>query len=1573
MTTALAKPAAVEAGHAGPATESERVIAEVLAETAGLGSVSADRHFFDDLGLDSLAMAHFCARARKRAELPPISIKDVYRHPTIRSLAESLAGGGATRAEPSLPPPVAAPARPDPSAGGKPRYVLSGALQLLAMLAYASIAALGVAAGYEWIAAGSGWVDVYLRSAAVGGAGFVFACGVPVIAKWTLIGRFEREEIRIWSLAYVRFWFVATLTRLSPAVLFAGSPLYVLYLRALGARIGRGAVIFSRNAPVCTDLLSVGAGAVIRKDSFFTGYRAEAGVIRTGAVTIGKGAFVGEAAVLDIETALGDRAQLGHASSLYEGQAVSGGERRQGSPANQVTDADLQGVESARGGAHRRVSYGALQLLGVLGLYLPLAVGGAYLLATEIPQLDALLRSSPADITSWAFVGEALVVSSALFFGAVLAGLLFVCTVPRLLNLALTPDRTYPLYGFHYAAHRAIARLTNVPFFTHLFGDSSYIVHYLRGLGYDLSPVEQTGSNFGLVVKHENPYLSSVGTGTMVADGLSIVNADFSSTCFRVSRATIGPHNFVGNYVAYPAQGKTGDNSLLATKVMVPVDGEPREDTGLLGSPSFEIPRSVERDGRFDHLRRGRALRRRLAAKNRHNAATIGLFLLTRWIYVLGITVLASGAAALYGAAGAAAIAGAGALALPFTVAYLALVERGSTAFRALRPRFCSIYQPYFWRHERYWKLSAQPPRILDGTPFKRVAWRLLGVRIGRRVFDDGALIMDKSLVKIGDGCALNAGSIVQPHSQEDGSFKSDRITISAGCTLGVGALVHYGVMIGDGATLAPDSFLMKGAEVPPNARWGMNPATELRETTDPNGRPAAARQASLDSAGSLAPIPRWTLQPVAGVAEHRETVPDDVVNALHRLADELAVPLSTVLLAAHARVLASLTGEDEVVTGYVAAAGEPPLPCRLEAGANSWRALLRGAQRAEAELLSRRGLPADDLRREIGLPGESFETVLDPAGAGVDSVDAAVLWVGFREGGGELSLRLGHRTDALDAGAAARIAGYHVSALGLIAADPAAEPNGQSLVSDEELRLQLDGLAGPRRELPQHRFHELFEDRAAAQPAAIAAMCGDRQWTYGELNARANRLGRALLARGLRREGVVAVVSERNLDWMAAVLAIFKAGGAYLPIEPHLPADRIAATLSRAGCELVLAEPGIATLERALGSLPGVEALPIGEALEESHGSGDLGLEVAPDQLAYIYFTSGSTGEPKGAMCEHAGMLNHLYAKVDDLELGEGHVVAQTAPQSFDISLWQLVSALLVGGRTLIVEQELILDIEGFLGRIVDGRVNVLQVVPSYLEVVVSYLEQFPRRLPDLRCVSVTGEPVPKDLLRRWFALAAGVKVVNAYGLTETSDDTNHEVMARAPDSESVPLGRPISNVRVYVVDERLSPVPLGAPGEIVFSGVCVGRGYVNDPERTRLAFMDDPHRAGERLYRSGDYGRWRPGGKLEFLGRRDAQVKIRGFRIEVGEVESALSRVPGIRAASAIVAERPAGDKRLVAFYSGRPLEVEALRATMSESLPSYMVPSDFHWREDLPLTANGKLDRKALTALAGEADAG
>ncbi|MFH9431878.1 amino acid adenylation domain-containing protein [Streptomyces sp. NPDC017615] len=710
-------------------------------------------------------------------------------------------------------------------------------------------------------------------------------------------------------------------------------------------------------------------------------------------------------------------------------------------------------------------------------------------------------------------------------------------------------------------------------------------------------------------------------------------------------------------------------------------------------------------------------------------------------------------------------------------------------------------------------------------------------------------------------------------------------------------------------------------------------------------------------TAGGLTAVPRWARTPEPGTAEHEVPVPE----ALGELARRLEVPADAVLLAAHAKVLSALCGEQDVVTGYAADADGEPLPCRLTVSPGTWRELVTTAHRAAADVLAHRDVPLDGLRRELGLTEPSYEVVFGPLSP---LTGDRVLHVHGSEDG---RLVLRYRTDVLDAASAARIAGYHVRALELMAADADAGHTAGSLLSAEERHEQLEGLAGPARELPDLRAHELFERRVRQHPDAVAAVHGGRQWTYGELDRRANRLARALLARGLEREGVVAVVTERDLDWLAATLAVFKAGGVYLPIEPHFPPGRIAATLSRAGCRLVLTESGSTdTLDRALADVPGAERLLVEDAYAEGHADDDLGVAVDPGQLAYIYFTSGSTGEPKGAMCEHAGMLNHLFAKIDDLGVGEGGVVAQTAPQCFDISLWQLISALLVGGRTLLVEQDVLMDVERFADTLVGGRVGVTQLVPSYLEVLVSYLERNPRDFPDLRFVSVTGEALKPELVQRWFAVQPRIKLVNAYGLTETSDDTNHEIIDGVCDR--VLLGRAVNNVRVLVVDERLELVPLGAPGLIAFSGVCVGRGYVNDPERTREAYLEDPYRPGERLYLGGDWGRWHPGGKLEFLGRRDNQVKIRGFRIEIGEIENTLLRVPGVRDGAVVVAERAGQGAQLVAFYAGRELPVEELRDALGAALPAYMVPAAFHWHQALPLTANGKTDRKALTALAG-----
>jgi non-ribosomal peptide synthetase-like protein len=823
---------------AEPTTGAVGMLAEMLADVMKVEQVPVDSHFFDELGADSLVMAKFCARARKREDLPSIAMKDIYAHPTIRSLAESF-GLAEVEAEAEAKVNLDAiatliqPRDPILARSAAPastrQYLVCGALQVLFFLGYAWAVAIVGARAYEWISAAKGHEEIYLRSVVFGGAVFIVLCTVPILAKWVLIGRWKPRQIRIWSLGYFRFWIVKTLVRSNPlAFLTVGSPLYVWYLRALGAKVGRGTVIFSRHVPVCTDLLAIGPDTVIRKEAFFGCYRAYAGWIQTGPVTIGRNVFIGEKTVLDINTSMGDVSQLGHASSLHSGQRVRPGERWHGSPA-QRTNLNYLRVSARPGSLFRRIRFSTVTLFCLFFLYLPLIEGGAFLLLTAVPSLGKVLDPGMGAIGTPTLYLDALVISLVLFFGPVLLGLFVVATVPRLLSLFIKPSAVYPLFGFRDRVHRAIVRLTGMKFFTHLFGDSSFIVYYLRWLGYDLGEIEQTGSNFGTEVGHETPYMSIIGSGTMVADGLSIMNADFSTTSFRVSPVYIGGNSFFGNNIAYPAGGRVGDNCLIATKAMIPLDGEIRTGVGLLGSPPFEIPRTVERDQAFDDLTEGDQLRTRLRAKNWHNLRTMGIFLLGRWLHVFLVMVFSLAAFDAYGGFAQLQMAFLLAVSVLITPVYFVLLERGIRRWRRLEPKYCSIYDPYFWRHERLWKVPGEGYlHMFDGTPFKNLIWRGLGVKIGKRVFDDGCYMTERTLTTIGDDVMLNASTKIQCHSQEDGAFKSDRTTIGSGCTIGVGAMVHYGVTMGERSVLAPDSFLMKGEEIPPYARWGGNPAREM-------------------------------------------------------------------------------------------------------------------------------------------------------------------------------------------------------------------------------------------------------------------------------------------------------------------------------------------------------------------------------------------------------------------------------------------------------------------------------------------------------------------------------------------------------------------------------------------------------------------------------------------------------------------------------------------------------------------------------------------------------------------------
>lgn len=802
-----------------PATAAEEALAKQLGTVLGLDKVSTDAHFFNDLGADSLLMAHYCARIRKETSLPPAAMQDIYKHPTVRQLAECLQAmqleSELTPAVPAVGPVTPAPVRRVSSF----QYFLCGAIQLLVFLGYTMYNGWLLVFGFEWVSGGTTLIDMWLRSIGFGIAMFLVLSLTPVLVKWVLVGRWKPGVIPIWSMAYLRFWAVKTLTRANPLALFVGSPIYVLYLRLLGAKIGKGVVIFSRSMPVCTDLLTIGDNTVIHKNSFFLCYRATSGVLEKGPVTLGRNVLLSEKTTLDIGTSMGDDTQLGHASALQTSQAVPDGQSWHGSPAER-TNTEYRRVPPANCSTRRRVVFSVFQLFNRLVLVVPVGVLG---LAALLP---SYLETGHLHLGSAQFFLETAVVTMVLFISGLVSGLVVVFSVPRVLNLFLTPDKVYPLYGIHFVLQRMMSGISNAGIYKNLFGDSSYIVHYLRALGWDLGKVVQTGSNFGPAVSHESPFLSSVGSGTMASDGLNMMNADFSNTSFRLSRVAVANRNFLGNDVTFPIGARVGENCLLATKVMVPIDGPVRSDVGLLGSPPFEIPRSVQRDAQFNEMELEEAKNRFLPAKNRYNIRSMAMFLAMRWFLLYAAALSAAVAVTAHGYLGVLAISAAMLGFLLFSILFSILVERSVMGFRHLKPEYCSIYDKYFWQHERLWKLLTGAP--FSGTPFQSVFMRMLGIKVGKRLYDAGCGIPEKTLVTIGDDCALNEGTVIQGHSLEDGTFKSGYIVLGNGCTVGVEAFVHYGVTMHDGASLEADGFLMKGEDIPEGATYSGNPAREV-------------------------------------------------------------------------------------------------------------------------------------------------------------------------------------------------------------------------------------------------------------------------------------------------------------------------------------------------------------------------------------------------------------------------------------------------------------------------------------------------------------------------------------------------------------------------------------------------------------------------------------------------------------------------------------------------------------------------------------------------------------------------
>jgi amino acid adenylation domain-containing protein len=488
-----------------------------------------------------------------------------------------------------------------------------------------------------------------------------------------------------------------------------------------------------------------------------------------------------------------------------------------------------------------------------------------------------------------------------------------------------------------------------------------------------------------------------------------------------------------------------------------------------------------------------------------------------------------------------------------------------------------------------------------------------------------------------------------------------------------------------------------------------------------------------------------------------------------------------------------------------------------------------------------------------------------------------------------------------------------------------------------------------------------MFEDQAARDPQRIALVLDDAQLSYGELNQRANRLAHRLRALGVGPETVVGLCVERSFEMIVGLLGVLKAGGAYLPIDPDYPKQRIAFMIDDAAPALVLTQE---TLRERLPEAIQTLRLDADWPMIATQSARDPSPTATPRNLAYVIYTSGSTGQPKGVGVTHEAITSRLDWMQSRFALTFDDTVLQKTPYGFDVSVWEVFWTLRQGARIALAPPGDHRSPER-LQELVDAhRVTILHFVPSMLRAWLDTPEL--RSLPSLRCVLCGGEALDPGLAARFFA-SQNAELHHLYGPTEASiDAAAHRCDPQTRDL-LVPIGHPIQNTQIYLVDAASEPVPVGVSGELLIGGAGLARGYLGRPDITAERFVPNPFGApGERLYRSGDLARHRADGDIEFLGRIDHQVKIRGVRIELGEIEAALARLPHMREAVVLAREDRPGETRLVAYLvtdDGAAVTPADLRPALARELPDHMIPSAFVALDALPLTTSGKLDRKAL----------
>ncbi|HSE16100.1 MAG TPA: amino acid adenylation domain-containing protein [Pyrinomonadaceae bacterium] len=556
------------------------------------------------------------------------------------------------------------------------------------------------------------------------------------------------------------------------------------------------------------------------------------------------------------------------------------------------------------------------------------------------------------------------------------------------------------------------------------------------------------------------------------------------------------------------------------------------------------------------------------------------------------------------------------------------------------------------------------------------------------------------------------------------------------------------------------------------------------------------------------------------------------------------------------------------------------------------------------------------------------------------------------------------YSTDLFDRVTIQRLSERFAVLLEAVVAEPETRISSLPLLSPAEQNQLVVRLNDTAEDFPQAPcLHQIFEDQIEQTPDATAVTFEGRSLTYAELNRRANQLAHRLIKLGVGPEVPVAICMERSLDLPIALMAVLKTGGAYVPLEPSYPRERVAFILEELRAPVVLTQLAVAEDQ----SFAGVHVISLDGNLDElaTENTGNPRTEVADENLCYVIYTSGSTGQPKGAMLHHRGVRNRLLWGITDYQLGAGDVVLHKTPLTFDVSVWEIFAPLLSGARLLIAKPGGHQDTAYQLDLMAREKVTHVDYVPTMLEVLLESegLDQ----CDNLKIVTAAGEALTRELRDRFYSQTKS-KLYNLYGPTEASLAVTYWVCLAEGEERVIPIGRPMSNVKIYILDKQLQPVPIGVAGELHIGGVAPGRGYLKRPDLTADKFIPDAfsEKGGERLYKTGDLTRYRSDGAIEFLGRLDHQVKIRGMRMELGEVEAALCQHPDVREAVILAHEMTAGNKSLVAYVVSKhePLPTgDELRNYLRLSLPEYMVPAAFMVLTELPLLSNGKLNRKAL----------